>query len=114
VWLGSEFARADTYELIYLARKAYLTYGLVNGWVDLSVLSGVAHAGVDDSLCENFVLWRSSQGKPIEARLANDHIKYLHGDRLVSNTKRAETASRRGGGRGKSGGVAIGTVYVGE
>lgn len=35
------------------------------------------------------VLWRGSQGKPIEARLANEPShKVLAWDRLVSNTKR--------------------------
>lgn len=55
-----------------------------------------------------FVLWRGSQGKPIEARLANHHIKYLHGDRLVSNTKRKREEEERRRvcrGRGKIDGV---------
>lgn len=63
----------------------------------------------------SFVLWRGSQGKPIEARLANDHIKYLHRDCLVLNTKKAEAVSRERErrrvcrDRGKTGGVALGT-----
>lgn len=64
-----------------------------------------------------FVLWRGSQGKPIEARLANHHIKYLHGDRLVSNTKRKREEERRRvcRGRGKIyGGGWLHLVGVGE
>lgn len=44
------------------------------------------------------MLWRGSQGKPIEARLANHHIKYLHGT--------AGFRTRRGNMRRRDGGCA--------
>lgn len=48
---------------------------------------------------------RGSQGKPIEARLANHHIEYFAWDSLVSNMKRR----RRDGGC-----AGAGAKFMGE
>lgn len=44
------------------------------------------------------VFLRGSQGKPIEARLANHHIKYFAWDSFVSNTKRRRDGGCAGAG----------------
>lgn len=74
-----------------------MTYGRrLDNWIDLSVPSGVTLCKCGRLFMRVFL--RGSQGKPIEARLANHHIKYFAWDSFVSNTKRRRDGGRAGAG----------------